>query len=69
MMDAACGAVVLMFHRLRAHSGDEPVDIVLTGGGARKIEQHLPRSLVLDTQVQIVDNLVIFGLLNWIEHS
>lgn len=69
MHDAACGAVVLMHHRLQQRQPDAPVDIILTGGGAGKIEQQLPRALILDSEVKIVDNLVLFGLLNWVEHT
>lgn len=69
MHDAACGAVVLMHERLKQRQQDLSVDIILTGGGAAKIEQHLPRSLISDSQVKIVDNLVLYGLQNWVEHT
>ena len=69
MQDAAAGAVVLMQRRLHERQQGAAVDIVLTGGGAAKIQQHLPKALILDSQVQIVDNLVLFGLKNWVEHT
>lgn len=69
MQDAACGAVILMQQRLKERQQDGKVDIILTGGGAAKIEQHLPKALILDSTVQIVDNLVLFGLKNWVEHT
>ena len=69
MHDAASGAVILMHQRLKERQQGQPVDIILTGGGASKIEQHLPKALILDSQVKIVDNLVLFGLQNWVEHT
>lgn len=70
MMDAVCGSVMLMHGRLVEKSGGAaPVDVVLTGGGAAKVAQALPTSFTLDNTVKIVDNLVIYGLLNWIEQA
>ena len=69
MHDAASGAVILMHQRLKERQQGQTVDIILTGGGASKIEQHLPQALILDSQVKIVDNLVLFGLQNWVEHT
>ena len=70
MMDAVCGSVMLMHGRLVEKSGGTaPVDVVLTGGGAAKVAQALPTSFTLDNTVKIVDNLVIYGLLNWIEQA
>lgn len=69
MQDAASGAVILMHQRLKERQQGGQVDIILTGGGAAKIEQHLPKALILDSTVQIVDNLVLFGLKNWVEHT
>ena len=68
IVDAVCGAIVLMHTRLQARHPELPVDVILTGGGAHKIMQYLPPSFVLDNTIKIVDNLVIYGLLNWIEH-
>ena len=45
------------------------MDVVITGGGAAKVVQALPEAFVLDNTVKIVDNLVIYGLLNWIEQK
>lgn len=68
MMDAVCGSVMLMHSRLRGKTDtDKAVDVVITGGGAAKVVQALPESFGLDNHVKIVDNLVIYGLLNWIE--
>ncbi|WP_373741379.1 bifunctional biotin--[acetyl-CoA-carboxylase] ligase/type III pantothenate kinase [Neisseria sp.] len=70
MMDAVCGALILMHGRLKEKSGaDTPVDVIITGGGAAKVVQSLPESFVLDNTVKIVDNLVLYGLLNWIEQK
>ncbi len=70
MLDAACGALLLMHQRLSEKMGAEhTVKILLTGGGAKKIEQHLPAAFVDSAKVEIIDNLVIYGLLNWIEHA
>lgn len=70
MMDAVCGSVLLMHARLKEKSGaGQPVDVVLTGGGAAKVALHLPQAFILDNTVKIVDNLVLYGLLNWIEQT
>ena len=69
MMDAVCGALMMMHGRLKDKTGgDKPVDIIITGGGAGRVVQALPESFVHDNQVKIVDNLVIHGLLHWIAH-
>ena len=69
MMDAVCGALMMMHGRLKDKTGEgKPVDIIITGGGAARVVQALPESFVHDTQVKIVDNLVIHGLLHWIAH-
>ena len=69
MMDAVCGALMMMHGRLKDKTGEgKPVDIIITGGGAARVVQALPESLVHDNQVKIVDNLVIHGLLHWIAH-
>lgn len=70
MMDAVCGALMLMHGRLKEKVGaDKPVDVMITGGGAAKVVQALPQWFVLDNTVKIVDNLVIYGLLGWLEQS
>ena len=69
MMDAVCGALMMMHGRLKEKTGGgKPVDIIITGGGAARVVQALPESFVHDNQVKIVDNLVIHGLLHWIAH-
>lgn len=69
MMDAVCGALMMMHGRLKDKTGGgKPVDIIITGGGAVRVVQALPESFVHDNQVKIVDNLVIHGLLHWIAH-
>ena len=69
MMDAVCGALMMMHGRLKDKTGGgKPVDIIITGGGAGRVVQALPESFVHDNQVKIVDNLVIHGLLHWIAH-
>ncbi|HFC8523125.1 TPA: bifunctional biotin--[acetyl-CoA-carboxylase] ligase/type III pantothenate kinase [Neisseria subflava] len=69
MMDAVCGALMMMHGRLKDKTGEgKPVDIIITGGGAARVVQALPESFVHDNQVKIVDNLVIYGLLHWIAH-
>lgn len=68
MMDAVCGSLMLMHSRLQARSGGAVTDVILTGGGAAKVAKSLPDAFTLDNSVKIVDNLVIFGLLNWIEN-
>ncbi|WP_238480103.1 biotin--[acetyl-CoA-carboxylase] ligase [Eikenella glucosivorans] len=65
MIDAVCGAVMLMHERLRQKQPDAPTAVILTGGGAAKIKQGLPEKFALDNPIQIVDNLVLHGLLNW----
>ncbi len=70
MMDAVCGSILLMHARLQEKTGEgQPVDVVLTGGGAAKVAQNLPQAFILDNTVKIVDNLVLYGLLNWIEQT
>lgn len=70
MMDAVCGALMMMHGRLKNKVGaDKAVDVIITGGGAAKVVQALPEAFVLDNTVKIVDNLVIYGLLNWIEQK
>ena len=67
MMDAVCGAVILMHGRLKEKiGGDKTVDVILTGGGAAKVAEALPQAFVLDNDIKIVDNLVIYGLLSWV---
>ena len=68
MIDAVCGALMLMHARLASRSSGA-VDVLITGGGAAKVAAALPAAFTLDKQVKIVDNLVIFGLLNWIENA
>lgn len=69
MIDAVCGALMMMHGRLKDKTGGgKPVDIIITGGGAARVVQALPESFVHDNQVKIVDNLVIHGLLHWIAH-
>lgn len=69
MMDAVCGALMMMHGRLKDKTGGgKPVDIIITGGGAARVVQALPESFVHDNQVKIVDNLVIHGLLHWMAH-
>lgn len=70
LMDAVCGAIVLMYERLQQKIGqDKVIDLMITGGGASKVAQALPATFTLDKRIEIVDNLVIYGLLNWVEHS
>lgn len=70
IMDAVCGAIVLMHQRLQQRGGGtQQTDVILTGGGAAKVAAALPPQFVLDNRVEIVDNLVIYGLLNWVEHT
>lgn len=67
MMDAVCGALILMHGRLKEKVGREkPVDVVITGGGAAKVAHALPQGFVLDNNIKIVDNLVVYGLANWV---
>ena len=68
MMDAVCGALMMMHGRLKQKVGaDKPVDVIITGGGAAKVVQALPEAFVSGNTVKIVDNLVIYGLLGWVE--
>lgn len=69
MSDAVCGAVMLMHRRLQQKHPGEPVDIIITGGGAAKVKQGLPADFALDNPIQIVDNLVLYGLLNWVSRA
>ncbi|UOO77119.1 bifunctional biotin--[acetyl-CoA-carboxylase] ligase/type III pantothenate kinase [Neisseria sp. Dent CA1/247] len=70
IMDAVCGSILLMHARLKEKVGeDKPVDLIITGGGAPKVVQALPSVFGLDNTVKIVDNLVIYGLLNWIQQK
>ncbi len=69
MVDAICGAMILMHKRLQERQPNMAVDVILTGGGAYKIMQHLPKTFSTNHTIKIVENLVIFGLLNWIEHQ
>ncbi len=56
------GAIVMAQHQANALQAD-PDHIILTGGNAHKIMQLLPSHLSIKTQV--VDNLVLIGLLNY----
>lgn len=69
MMDAVCGAILLMHQRLQQRSGERPVDIIITGGGAAKVASALPEDFVLNHTVKIVDNLVIYGLLDYLNQN
>lgn len=69
MMDAVCGSVMIMHARLKERENGGKVDVIMTGGGAAKVAKSLPETFVLDNCVKIVDNLVIFGLLNWLEQQ
>lgn len=67
MMDAVCGSVMMMHGRLKEKNGvDKPVDVIITGGGAAKVAASLPSDFTDAHSVQVVDNLVIHGLLNLI---
>lgn len=66
MMDAVCGSLLLMHERLQQRCGGT-VDVVLTGGGAAKVAAALPQRFSAANQIKIVDNLVMHGLLEWIE--
>lgn len=68
MTDAICGAIMMIHARLQQRTHTQ-VDIIITGGGALKVAKALPERFVLDNNVKIVDNLVIFGLLNWINQQ
>lgn len=67
IMDAVVGAVILMYDRLVEKEEGLPVDIILTGGGSSRIYHHLPPQFVAGKHIEMVDNLVIFGLLSRIE--
>ena len=69
MLDAVCGAVLMMHMRLQERCAGQAIDVIITGGGAQKIADALPHAFILDNSVKIVDNLVIFGLINWIEQN
>ncbi|WP_107727389.1 bifunctional biotin--[acetyl-CoA-carboxylase] ligase/type III pantothenate kinase [Neisseria weaveri] len=70
IIDAVCGSILLMHGRLKEKVGvDKPVDLIITGGGASKVAQALPEAFTLDNIVKVVDNLVIYGLLNWVEQE
>lgn len=69
MMDAVCGSIMIMHSRLKARNEGNPTDIIITGGGAHKVANALPETFSLDNTVKIVDNLVIYGLLAWIEQA
>ena len=69
MMDAVCGSLMVMHGRLKARMNHATVDVIMTGGGASKVAKSLPETFVLDNNVKIVDNLVILGLLNWLENQ
>lgn len=69
ILDAICGAIMLMHARLKERNDGEITEIMITGGGASKIASALPETFTLDNPVKIVDNLVILGLLYWIEQS
>jgi pantothenate kinase, type III len=67
MMDAVCGAIILMHGRLKEKVGREkPVDIVITGGGAARVAQAMPQDFASENNIKVVDNLVIYGLSSWV---
>lgn len=67
ILDAVIGAVLLMHSRLKEREENQPVDLILTGGGSSRIYQHLPEKFLAENKVKIVENLVIIGLLRRIE--
>ena len=67
IMDAVIGAILLMHERLSEKEEGLPVDVILTGGGASRIYHHLPTKFITENHVELVENLVFFGLLNRIE--
>lgn len=69
LTDAVSGAVLIMYQRLQAHCPNQIIDIIITGGGADKVKNGLPEAFSLDKQIQIVDNLVLYGLLDWVEQT
>lgn len=66
IMDAVCGAMLLMHARLQERVGGSAVDVVLTGGGAAKVAAALPETFTQTHTIKIVDNLVMHGLLEWL---
>ena len=69
IMDAVVGAVILMYDRLVEKEEGLPVDIILTGGGSSRIYHHLPPQFVAGKHIEMVENLVIYGLLNRIQQQ
>ncbi|MCF7529044.1 bifunctional biotin--[acetyl-CoA-carboxylase] ligase/type III pantothenate kinase [Neisseria lisongii] len=87
MMDAVCGALMVMHSRLKTRETDytaktqetdggetstgsgKKVDVIITGGGAAKVVQALPPEFTAANTIKVVDNLVIYGLLNWVEQG
>ncbi|MBP6563374.1 MAG: biotin--[acetyl-CoA-carboxylase] ligase [Neisseriaceae bacterium] len=70
IMDAAVGSILGAYQRLKAREGaDHPVDIIITGGSASRVLEHVHAYYPLPVMPKVVDNLVFHGLLNWIEHS
>ncbi len=69
MMDAVCGSILLMQSRLRKRVGGKPVDIVITGGGAHRVAEALQPVAPEWGQVKIAENLVLIGLLNWVQQE
>lgn len=69
LSDAVSGAVLIMHQRLQNQYPDQTIDIIITGGGAAKVKNGLPEAFGLDKQIQIVDNLVLYGLLDWVERT
>lgn len=66
IMDAVCGSLMLMHTRLQARSQGQAVDIIITGGGAAKVANALPETFLFNQTVKIIDNLVMYGLLDYI---
>lgn len=70
IMDAAVGAILGAYQRLKAREGaDHPVDIIITGGSASRVMEHVHTHYALPVMPKVVENLVFHGLHNWIEHS
>ena len=67
IMDAVVGALMLMYDRLVEKEEGLPVDIILTGGGSSRIYHHLPPQFATGKRIEMVENLVIYGLLSRIE--
>ena len=67
IMDAVVGALMLMYDRLVEKEEGLPVDIILTGGGSSRIYHHLPPQFAAGKRIEMVENLVIYGLLSRIE--